>query len=46
VISPEAAEITYRNLKKFEDTLKNANVDVSKTYDNSFIKRAPGLRAK
>ena len=45
-ISPEAADRTYRNLAAFEDTIKNAKIDVAKTYDNSFVERAPGLRAK
>jgi NitT/TauT family transport system substrate-binding protein len=45
-ISPEAAERTYRNLAAFEGTIKNAKIDVAKTYDNSFVERAPGLRAK
>ena len=42
-IAPEAAERTYRNLAAFEDTLKNAKIDLAKTYDNSFIERAPAL---
>jgi NitT/TauT family transport system substrate-binding protein len=45
-ISPEAASLTYRNLTAFEETIKNAKIDVTKTYDNSFVERAPGLRAK
>ena len=45
-IPPRAAEITYRNLAAFEDTMKNAKIDVAKTYDNSFIEKAPSLRAK
>jgi NitT/TauT family transport system substrate-binding protein len=45
-ISAEAADRTYRNLAAFEDTIKNAKIDVAKTYDNSFVERAPGLRAK
>ena len=45
-ISPEAADRTHRNLAAFEDTIKNAKIDVAKTYDNSFVERAPGLRAK
>ena len=39
-ISPEAAQITYRNLATFEDTMKNAKIDLAKTYDNSFVERA------
>jgi NitT/TauT family transport system substrate-binding protein len=45
-ISAEAAEITYRNLSSFEDTMKNVKIDVAKTYDNSFVENAPSLRAK
>jgi NitT/TauT family transport system substrate-binding protein len=44
-ISPEAAERTYKNLAAFEDTFKNVKIDVSKTYDNTFVERAPTLRA-
>jgi NitT/TauT family transport system substrate-binding protein len=44
-ISPEAAILTYKNLAAFEDTIKNAKIDLAKTYDNSFVERAPGLRA-
>ncbi len=45
-ISPDAAEITYRNLAMFDDTLKRANIDLAKTFDNSFVERAATLRAK
>jgi NitT/TauT family transport system substrate-binding protein len=45
-ISLEAAEITYRNLAMFDDTLKRAHIDLAKTFDNSFVERAPALRAK
>ena len=45
-ITSEAAQITYRNLAAFEDTLKNAKIDLASTYDNSFVERAPSLRAK
>jgi NitT/TauT family transport system substrate-binding protein len=45
-ISSEAADLTYRNLVAFEETLKNSRVDVAKTYDNSFIDRALAQRAK
>jgi NitT/TauT family transport system substrate-binding protein len=45
-ISFEAAEITYRNLAMFDDTLKRAHIDLAKTFDNSFVERAPALRAK
>jgi len=44
-ISPEAAEIVLRNLSAFEDTLRNVKIDLAGTYDNSFIERAPKLRA-
>jgi NitT/TauT family transport system substrate-binding protein len=39
-ISPDAAQRTYRNLAAFEDTLKNAKIDLAATYDNSFVERA------
>ena len=45
-ITSEAAQITYRNLATFEDSLKNAKIDLAATYDNSFVDRAPNLRAK
>jgi hypothetical protein len=45
-ISPEAANRTYRNLAAFDDTLKNAKIDLAATYDNSFEERASGSRAK
>ena len=45
-ISPEAANITYKNLAAFEDTIKDAKIDLAKTYDNTFIERAPKLRAQ
>ena len=45
-ISAEAANLTYRNLAAFEETLKRAKVDVAKTYDNSFVERALAERAK
>jgi NitT/TauT family transport system substrate-binding protein len=32
-ISLEAAELTYRNLSIFDDTLKRANIDLAKTFD-------------
>jgi NitT/TauT family transport system substrate-binding protein len=44
-ISAEAAEIVLRNLSTFEDTLKDVKIDLAQTYDNSFIERAPKLRA-
>jgi NitT/TauT family transport system substrate-binding protein len=44
-ITPEAAERTYKNLAAFETTIKTAKIDLAKTYDNSFVERAPGLRA-
>ena len=45
-ISLGAAELTYRNLAMFDDTLKRAHIDLAKTFDNSFVERAPALRAK
>jgi len=30
----------------FDDTVKSARIDIAKTFDNSFIERAPRLRAK
>jgi NitT/TauT family transport system substrate-binding protein len=45
-ISLEAAEITYHNLAMFDHTLKRAHIDLAKTFDNSFVERAPALRAK
>jgi NitT/TauT family transport system substrate-binding protein len=44
-ISAEAANLTLKNLAAFEDTMKSAKIDVSRTYDNTFIERAPGLRS-
>ena len=45
-ITLEAAQITYRNLVAFEDSLKGAKVDLASTYDNSFIDRAASLKTK
>jgi NitT/TauT family transport system substrate-binding protein len=45
-ISPDAAQIAYRNLVMFDDTMKGAKIDIAKTFDNSFVERAPRLRAK
>jgi NitT/TauT family transport system substrate-binding protein len=45
-ISPEAADTTYKNLAAFEDTIKSAKIDLTKTYDNTFIEQAPKLRAQ
>ncbi len=45
-ISAEAANLTYRNLAAFEATLKQAKVDVAKTYDNTFVERALAEHAK
>ena len=45
-ISAEAAARTFRNLAAVEETMKNAKIDVAKTYDNSFVERAPALRAQ
>ena len=45
-IAPEAATRTYRNLAAFEDALKDVKIDVATTFDNTFVERAPALRAK
>lgn len=45
-ITAEAAQITYRNLAAFEDSLKDAKIDLASTYDNAFIERASTLRVK
>ena len=45
-ISAEAANLTFKNLAAFEDTFKNAKIDLAKTYDNSFVERAPNLRSQ
>jgi NitT/TauT family transport system substrate-binding protein len=44
-ITPEAAQITYRNLVTYEETMKNAKIDLAATYDNTFVDRALSLRA-
>jgi NitT/TauT family transport system substrate-binding protein len=44
-ISRDAAEITYRNLTMFDETLKRAKIDLAKTFDNAFVERALALRA-
>ncbi len=44
-ISADAANLTYRNLAAFEESLKYAKIDVAKTYDNSFVERALAERA-
>jgi NitT/TauT family transport system substrate-binding protein len=40
-ISAEASQITYRNLAAFEDSLKDAKINLASTYDNSFVDRVP-----
>lgn len=45
-IPPDGAARVLKNLMAFEETLKNAKVDVAQTFDNAFIEKAPGLRAK
>ena len=45
-ISAEAAQLTYRNLSAYEDSLKGKAVNVADTYDNSFIERALSLRSR
>lgn len=39
--SSEGAQTVYGVLKKFEPSVMNANLDVSKTYDNRFVEKAP-----
>ena len=41
----EGAGRVLRNLVAFEETLKDAKVDVARTFDNSFIEKAASLRA-
>jgi hypothetical protein len=45
-IPPDGAGRVLRNLVAFEETLKDAKVDVARTFDNSFAENAPKLRAK
>lgn len=45
-ILPDGAGRVLRNLMAFEETLKDAKVDVARTFDNSFIEKATSLRAK
>ena len=45
-ISAEAAGRVLRNLMAFEDEFKGATLDLARTYDNSFIEKAPSLRAR
>jgi NitT/TauT family transport system substrate-binding protein len=45
-IAPEGAARVLRNLVAFEPTLKDAKVDVARTFDNSFMDKARSLRAK
>jgi len=45
-ISLEGAQRVFGNLVAFEETLKDAKVNVAQTFDNSFIEKAPALRAK
>ena len=42
----EGAGRVFRNLVAFEETLKDAKVDVARTFDNSFIDKAASMRAK
>jgi NitT/TauT family transport system substrate-binding protein len=46
VIPPDAAARVLSNLAAFEDAFKGAKVELTKTYDNSFIEKAAKLRAK
>jgi hypothetical protein len=41
-----SAEITYRNLVMFDETLKRAKIDLAKTFDNAYVERALALRVK
>ncbi len=45
-IALDGAARVFRNLVAFEETLKDAKVDVARTFDNSFVEQAPRLRAK
>jgi NitT/TauT family transport system substrate-binding protein len=45
-ISADAASTVLRNLMKFEETFKDAKVDLAQTYDNAFVDRAPRLRSQ
>lgn len=45
-IPPDGAARVLKNLMAFEETLKNAKVDIAQTFDNSFIDKAASLRAK
>ncbi len=45
-IPADGAARVLKNLMAFEETLKDAKVDLSKTFDNSFIEKARALRAK
>ena len=45
-ISAEAAEPCCTTCAAFEETFKDAKIDLAQTYDNSFVERAPELRAK
>ena len=39
-IDPEGAEIAYRVLKEFDPQLRGGAIDLSKTFDNSFVEKA------
>jgi NitT/TauT family transport system substrate-binding protein len=45
-ISVQAAETVLRYLTQFEETFKDAKVDLAQTYDNTFVDRAPRLRSQ
>jgi NitT/TauT family transport system substrate-binding protein len=45
-IAPEGASRVLRNLVAFEEALKDAKVDVARTFDNTFMEKAASLRAK
>jgi NitT/TauT family transport system substrate-binding protein len=45
-IALDGATRVFRNLVAFEETLKDATVNVARTFDNSFVEQAVRLRAK
>jgi NitT/TauT family transport system substrate-binding protein len=45
-ISKEAADRVFHYLSAHQAAFKSAKIDLAKTYDNTFVDRAPKLRAK
>jgi NitT/TauT family transport system substrate-binding protein len=45
-IPPDGAARVLMNLTAFEPTLKDAKIDLAKTFDNTFVEKAPALRTK